>query len=72
MTEEPQIIIIVEGGVIQAVHSNTPIKYRIIDIDDLKDTEENPTDAIGTFDNLEQDSIFEDIEEATKKIIKEM
>ncbi len=70
--KEPQIIIVVEGGVIQAVHSNTPISYRIIDIDVLKTTEENPTDAIGTFDNLEQDSLFTDIEETTKEILTEV
>lgn len=70
--KEPQIIIVVEGGVIQAVHSNTPIEYRIIDIDDVKELNEKPTDAIGNFSNFENDSIFEDIEAKTKEIIQEV
>jgi len=70
--KEPQIIIVVESGVIQVVHSNTPIKYRLIDIDNIKTTEENPTDALGTFLHLKQDSLFTDIEEKTKEILTEV
>ena len=69
MSEEPQIIIVVEGGVIQAVHSNTPIQYRIIDLDDIREK----ADGINQpFFLLEQDTIFEDIEETTKEIITEV
>jgi len=69
MPEEPQIIIVVKGGVAQEVHSNIPIEYRIIDFDDV---EIMPEEEKLEFSNFEQDSIFEDIEEKTKEIITEV
>jgi len=70
MPEEPQIIIVVEGGVIQAVHSNTPIEYKIIDFDDLEEyTEEEQEERFKH--NYKQDSLFTDFVGEAKAIAKD-
>jgi len=61
---------VVEGGVIQEVHSNTPIEYKIIDFDDVKEyTEEEQEERFKH--NYEQDSLFTDFIREAKAIAKD-
>jgi hypothetical protein len=65
IVEEPEIVIVIEGGIVQAVATvNKQLTYRIIDLDTIKTGDQGVTDE-------EADATGIDVEEYTKGMTKE-
>ncbi|MCX9085517.1 MAG: hypothetical protein OIN87_12060 [Candidatus Methanoperedens sp.] len=70
---EPEIVIVIEGGVITAVATKgSGVTYRVIDIDAIKSGETEKGGVLKEYTDYSPDVENADIEQYTKDILKDV